>query len=394
MLLFAIDFTSKEVQFYALIAGAAILVLLAIVIFCLTRKKKKVSQQLANVDNGTKQETVSMENSKVEEAAEVEEPIEDNKTLEAVERTEDEETPEVEEPIEDEETPEVEEVLEVEETPVVKEAAPKKKAAPAKENEVKETVNIQEEADDDASTKKKRQYAGKYEVFKDEQYFRYQLKASNGELLFVSEMYTTRDGAIKSIEAVRRNVETGSIRIIADKRGMYKFCLIAKNHRLLVNGSNYSTEKAAISASESFKRFAVSAPVSDIVLTKDDVVDTSSQKIEVSTNTNKKGAKFEITKDSENGFTWYLKASNGEILCSQEGYTTKNGVLNGIESFRTNVFEGTFYVAKDKRGSFEFKLYTKNGRICAVGESYPTKTSAVSAANSVVSFAKNAEIVE
>jgi uncharacterized protein YegP (UPF0339 family) len=47
-------------------------------------------------------------------------------------------------------------------------------------------------------------------------------------------------------------------------------------------------------------------------------------------------AKFEIYKDSQGEFRWRLRATNGEVIANGEGYTSKAGCLNGIESVRKN----------------------------------------------------------
>ncbi len=47
-------------------------------------------------------------------------------------------------------------------------------------------------------------------------------------------------------------------------------------------------------------------------------------------------AKFEIYKDSQGEFRWRLRAANGEVIANGEGYTSKAGCLNGIESVRKN----------------------------------------------------------
>ena len=47
-------------------------------------------------------------------------------------------------------------------------------------------------------------------------------------------------------------------------------------------------------------------------------------------------SKFEIYKDSQGEFRWRLRAANGEVIASGEGYTSKAGCLNGIESVREN----------------------------------------------------------
>ena len=49
-----------------------------------------------------------------------------------------------------------------------------------------------------------------------------------------------------------------------------------------------------------------------------------------------KNPKFEIYKDKAGEFRYRLKASNGEIIASGEGYTAKQGVKNGIESIKKN----------------------------------------------------------
>ena len=47
-------------------------------------------------------------------------------------------------------------------------------------------------------------------------------------------------------------------------------------------------------------------------------------------------SKFEIYKDSQGEFRWRLRAANGEVIANGEGYTSKAGCKNGIESVREN----------------------------------------------------------
>jgi uncharacterized protein YegP (UPF0339 family) len=48
-------------------------------------------------------------------------------------------------------------------------------------------------------------------------------------------------------------------------------------------------------------------------------------------------AKFEVYKDARGEFRWRLKASNGQTIATGgEGYTSKAGCMNGIESVKTN----------------------------------------------------------
>ncbi|MDK2952382.1 MAG: uncharacterized protein PWQ77_2047 [Kosmotogales bacterium] len=46
--------------------------------------------------------------------------------------------------------------------------------------------------------------------------------------------------------------------------------------------------------------------------------------------------KFEIFIDKKGEYRFRLKASNGEIIATSEGYSTKHECINGIESVREN----------------------------------------------------------
>lgn len=290
---------------------------------------------------------------------------------------------------EPEETTDAESVEPTEETPVVEETPVKEtKAEEAPAPIVEEEPKTEAKA---APVKKGRSYNGKYEVFQVADGYAYHLKASNGEILVSSETYASRDGVIKAIKAVQKNLETGEVRIFADKRGKYKFKLISKNYRVLAISSNYSVEKSAVRASESFKKFAQTADIVDIEL--DDTEIKTATTIKITATEDKEGGKFVIEKfDGE--YSWDLKASNGQILCQAEGYTSKVGCTNSIEAFKKCVETGVFKCVKDKTGRYCYKLYTQNNRICAVGESYSSKQGAESAANSVASFYKRATIEE
>jgi len=52
-------------------------------------------------------------------------------------------------------------------------------------------------------------------------------------------------------------------------------------------------------------------------------------------------AKFEIYKDKKGEFRWKLRADNNQIIASGEGYTSKAGCKNGIESVRKNAPKAT-----------------------------------------------------
>lgn len=47
-------------------------------------------------------------------------------------------------------------------------------------------------------------------------------------------------------------------------------------------------------------------------------------------------AKFELYKDMAGKFRYRLKAANGNVLASSDGYDTKRSAMNGIKSLRKN----------------------------------------------------------
>ncbi len=51
--------------------------------------------------------------------------------------------------------------------------------------------------------------------------------------------------------------------------------------------------------------------------------------------------KFVISKDKKGEFRFVLKAGNGEVVAISEGYASKSGAVNGIESVRKNAADAT-----------------------------------------------------
>jgi uncharacterized protein len=49
--------------------------------------------------------------------------------------------------------------------------------------------------------------------------------------------------------------------------------------------------------------------------------------------------KFEIWQDKAGEYRFHLKAGNGEVIATSEGYTTKASAENGIESVKKNAAE-------------------------------------------------------
>ena len=81
--------------------------------------------------------------------------------------------------------------------------------------------------------------------------------------------------------------------------------------------------------------------------------------------------KFEIKKRKNGEFQFNLKASNGQVILSSEGYTTRANCLNGIESVKKNSqVEARFEKLEAKNGKFYFNLKATNGQIIGTSEMY------------------------
>ena len=98
--------------------------------------------------------------------------------------------------------------------------------------------------------------------------------------------------------------------------------------------------------------------------------------------------KFVIATDKSGKFRFNLKASNGQVILSSQGYTTKAACSNGIESVKTNSQDDSKFerlVAKD--GSPYFNLKSSNGQVIGNSEMYASEAAME---NGIASVKKNA----
>ena len=61
-----------------------------------------------------------------------------------------------------------------------------------------------------------------------------------------------------------------------------------------------------------------------------------------------KNPKFELYADKKGEFRFRLKAKNGQIIATGEGYKAKAGCKNGIESIKKNVVDAKIVEVQDK----------------------------------------------
>lgn len=103
--------------------------------------------------------------------------------------------------------------------------------------------------------------------------------------------------------------------------------------------------------------------------------------------------KFEVTKRKNEEFQFNLKAGNGEIILSSEGYTTKVNCKKGIESVRRNSMEDSRFERKfTQSGKYYFNLKAINGQIIGTSQMYKTSSGCETGIQSVKKNAPSAVI--
>ncbi len=238
----------------------------------------------------------------------------------------------------------------------------------------------------------KGRYSGKFEVFPEAGFYKYRLKASNGEILVVSAGYTTKNGAINGIETLKKNAEIGQYEIVTDKNKFSQFQLFnANGSRVIVTGEFYETVARAESALESFKKFVSTEKIEE--LQEIDPSEIREELVEVTQVEPKSNGKIEIIKE-EKTVRAVLKASNGEVLFSTTPYASKASLLSGLESVKKAVESNNFRVSKDKQGRYQFVLYSANNQVLIAGETYKTKEAVLSVIDSVKRFLFQAKVIE
>jgi len=112
--------------------------------------------------------------------------------------------------------------------------------------------------------------------------FVFNLKAGNGEVIAVSEVYTTEAACLKGIESVRKNaveakledqtvegfekVTNPKFEVYMDKAGEFRFRLKARNGEIIATGESYKAKASCLNGIDSIRR---NAPEAELVKLED-----------------------------------------------------------------------------------------------------------------------------
>jgi uncharacterized protein YegP (UPF0339 family) len=107
-------------------------------------------------------------------------------------------------------------------------------------------------------------------------------------------------------------------------------------------------------------------------------------------------AKFEVYQSGKNKeFRFRLKADNGQIILSSEGYTAKASCLNGIESVKKNSADPKrFNKSKTPSNMIRFAITAANSQIIGTSQNYKSESGRDNGIESVKRNASKAEIKE
>ena len=352
---------------------------------------QKVKEEVAVAEDAAPaEETVPTEEAEPETAEEekAEKPAEE-KPEEAKEepveeeKAEEPETP-AEEPVAEKEPEVTEEVQDEADAPAEEERPEEAKEEPVEEEKAEEP-KPEPVVETPTESEAKNKVVGKYEVYPAAGFFKYRLKANNGQILLVSRPYKTREGAINGIETFRKNAANGSHRIITDKKGRAQFRIFTANDaRLIVAGEIYPNAEGAQKALDSTLRFYDTDNIQNLEeIPESEIREWRAELKDVEAKPN---GKIEMFKDDDGKWVGDLRASNSELLFLTTAYSTKTALQNALRSVANNAMKGNISIVCDKQNRYQFKVYSDNGMDLVFGETYDSKEAATSAANSARNF--------
>ncbi len=104
---------------------------------------------------------------------------------------------------------------------------------------------------------------------------------------------------------------------------------------------------------------------------------------------------FEIYKDKAGEFRFRLKAANGQIVLSSQGYASKASAMNGVKSVQNNAGDpARFEPAESKGGKFTFSMTAKNKQVIGTSQSYASASGRDNGVKAVGRAAEGAKVVD
>ena len=105
--------------------------------------------------------------------------------------------------------------------------------------------------------------------------------------------------------------------------------------------------------------------------------------------------KFEITLRKNGDPQFVLKAANGRVILTSQGYKSKKSCLEGIESVKKNgPMDERFERLVAKNGQPYFNLKASNGQVIGTSEMYSSASAMEKGIESVKKNAPDSDVVD
>jgi len=138
------------------------------------------------------------------------------------------------------------------------------------------------------------------------------LTATNGNVIGMSEMYSTRSNASRGLEAVVRNVDTyldwqanrtgERFDVFRGQDGRFYFNVVAGNGEIVLSSQGYTTEASAYNGAVSVSTWGVDPDA------------------------------YEVADSADGGAYFNLKAPNGQVIGTSEVYSTRSNARRGRDA--------------------------------------------------------------
>jgi uncharacterized protein len=191
----------------------------------------------------------------------------------------------------------------------------------------------------------------------------FNLVAGNGESVLRSQGYTRLSSAEGGVSSVLENgFDKRQFDVKEATNGDWYFNLKAANGQIIGSSEMYSSKSNAERGARTVRAL-----------------------VRFSRNASQPAPRresFELFKGEDGKARFHLRASNGEIMLSSQGYTTNTSARGGIASVLTNGGDTSRYETFETAdGGWAIRLVAANGEVIARGESYSSKSNATRAVN-------------
>jgi uncharacterized protein YegP (UPF0339 family) len=190
--------------------------------------------------------------------------------------------------------------------------------------------------------------------------------AGNGEGVLRSQGYSTPAGAQDGIHSLLDNgVDARNYEMLQASNGQSYFNVKAANGEIIGTGEFYTSKAHAERGARTVRALLRLA------------------RKQLNTQPAPTRERFELFTGEDGQTYFHLRAANGEILLSSEGYTASAAAKDGIVAVTTSGTTESNFQLFEVDGGWGVRLVSPNGETLATGESYSSKSAATRAVSRI-----------